>query len=219
MEELLNLAFLLVGLVTIVPVGFLIYDRFFRIKHRIRVEHGNVTFFRLISGTAERNDKLVLMILGLNIINSSQESYTLKELVLRYKDGVIEKEALPYNIPIGNIKDWQAIAATNTIDTVVIHWKNILEVLSNCAVLQPGQLVSGNALFILDASKESMRDIKDFSIVIRDFLGHVTTHHNKAKESWYQSIDKGFALVDAPVSKDGDSIQWQGIQLSRRHQD
>ena len=205
---------ILIGLIALIPVVFFLYDRFFRHKHKIHVEHGNIGFCRMVSNEKSRNDKLVLMVHGLKIVNVSKETYTLKEIALKYADkSGTKNEARDYNIPTGIIEEWQAIVITNVIDQVVIRWNSITEIISKHQTLQPGQIVGGSVLFILDAAVEQMRDLKELNIVIRDYSDNITVCAIVEIESLYTSVDKGFTVVDAPAYKKSDTIMWQGIKL------
>ena len=171
----------------------------------------------MISEVPERNERLVLMVHDLEIINSSKEPYTLKDIVLQYVDHEgSNKEAQPYSIPVGKIKERQAIAMTNGIDTVVVSWVNISQRIANKPILQPGEVLSGSIIFVLDASKDLMRELKLFRILVKDYMGNETEHEDSTENSWYQSVDKGFALVDAPVLEKEEVICWEGVELGAR---
>jgi len=68
---------MIVGLLALIPVGFFVYDRFFRLPHKVNVDHGNVGFTRVLSKTEQRNEKLALMVYDLKVINYHSNPITL----------------------------------------------------------------------------------------------------------------------------------------------
>jgi hypothetical protein len=209
-------AAIIIGLLTLIPVGFFVYDRFLKLPHAVSVEHGNVRFARIISKTDQRNEKLALLVYDLKVINTHSNPITIKEILLRYSDGENIKECRPYSIPTGEIEGKQAIAMSNSKDQIVIAWENIWDKVISSNIVPPGGILRGSALFILAMPVDHAHDIKSLSLVVRDFNANESEHISHVQDKWLEAIQNNFSLIDARVKKVGDNIEWEGISISSK---
>ena len=138
----------------------------------------------------------------------------LKEIILRYKDGSTIKETRPYKIPTGVIEGKEAIVFANSKDKIVVAWDNIWEKIIKYNVLEPGAIVRGGAVFVLDQTLDRIDEINDLCIVVRDFLENKTELSGQPVQDWQGILEKGFSLVDAPAKKVGEEIIWEGLTLT-----
>ena len=118
------------------------------------------------------------------------------------------------DVPVGIVDGVKAVALANSKDKIMIAWTNLRETLSQNVPLQPGALLNGSAVFLLDASISRLRHISDYSLLVRDYSGGRSTHKLTAQDGWYRLHEKNFSLMDALVTKTGEEIHWQGITLA-----
>lgn len=198
--------------------GILLYDRFFRKKHRINIEPGNVIYAKVFSNSEERKGKLAFAMYDLKVINSGIRPFTVKDIVLRYYDENKEYESRLYSIRTSSIGGNQFIANVhiskilmidqaggqqkvvieNCKENIYIAWENIWKKIVTRRVLQPGEMLDGSALFILDIDVDNADKIKNVSLLVKDYEGNVSEHPHQAKEDWTNLIHKmrSYNLID-----------------------
>jgi hypothetical protein len=209
-----EIALLVIAIVGLVPVGYFIYTTYIRKPHSIDLEIGNVALVRVASPNKNRDGKLALIIYSLAFVNRGPTSLTLKKVALAYRFEGQERHAELTDVPIGTVDGVEAIALANTKDKIMIAWTNLRGTLSQNIPLQPGAVLSGSAVFLLDVPISRLRDISDYSLLVRDYSGGRSAHKLTPEDRWYQAHEKNFSLMDAPVMKTGDQIHWQGITLT-----
>ncbi len=154
------------------------------------------------------------MIYSLAFVNRGPTSLTLKNVVLAYRIEGQQRHAELTDIPIGTVDGVEAIALANTKDQIMIAWTNLRGTLSQNIPLQSGTVLSGSAIFLLDAPISRLRDISDYSLLVRDYSGGRSTHKLTPEDRWYQIHEMNFSLMDARVMKTGNQIHWEGITLT-----
>jgi hypothetical protein len=209
-----EIALLIIGILGLVPVGYLIYTTFIRKPHSVDFEIGNVALVRVASPNQNRDGKLALVIYSLAFVNTGPTSLTFKKVLLAYRFEGTKRQAELTDVPTGTVDGVKAIALANTKDKIMIAWTNLRETLSQNIPLQPGAVLNGSAVFLLDVPISRLRDISDYSLLVRDYSGGRSTHTLTPQARWYQAHEKNFSLMDAPVTKTGDQIHWQGITLT-----
>ena len=214
MVDKAQLIIAILGLIALVPVFYWIYSRFIRKPHSIDFEIGNIGLVRVASQDRNRDGKPALIIYSLAFINTGPSSLTVKKVLLEYRFQGKKRQPELTAVPTGTIDGEEYIAQTNGIDTVVIAWTNLHETLSKNTPLQPGEVLKGSAVFLLDVPISRMRDISDYVLLSRDYSGGRSAHKLTPKARWYQAHEKGFSLVDEPVAMTGDQIHWQGVTVA-----
>jgi hypothetical protein len=209
-----EIALLIIGILGLIPVGYFIYTTFIRKPHSIDFELGNVALVRVASPNQNRDGKLALVIYSLAFVNTGPGSLTLKRVSLAYRFGGRKRHAELTDVPVGTVDGVKAVALANSKDKIMIAWTNLSEALSQNVPLQPGAVLNGSAVFLLDVPVSRLRDIPNYSLLVRDYSGGRSTHELTAQDGWYQAHEKNFSLMDAPVTKTGDQIHWQGITLT-----
>lgn len=210
----MEIALLVIGILSLIPVGYWIYTTFIRKPHSIDFELGNVALVRVASPNQNRDGKLALVIYSLAFVNTGPSSLTLRQVSLVYRFGGKKCQAELTDVPVGTVDGVKAVALANSKDKIMIAWTNLRETLSQHIPFQPGAVLNGSAVFLLDVPISRVRDVSNYSLLIRDYSGGRSTHKLTAQDSWYQAHEKNFSLMDAPVTKTGDHIHWQGFTLT-----
>jgi hypothetical protein len=225
---------IILGLIAIIPVLFILYDRYIKQKHTVEIESGNVRFHRIISLSESRNNKLALMLFGLKIINTSTSNVTLKSLELSYGDGKNNKKAEPYLLPTVKVNDKESIVTPwlvpptptieppwivppNDMDYIVLMGDHIWKKICLHNVLIPSEVVIGMAVFILETPIENVDEIKHLSLIIRDYNGNETIHPTEIKDNWKIQLGfRGPLLIDAPIDRETDEKlpTWKGLKIA-----
>lgn len=210
----MDIALLIIGIVGLFPVGYLIYTIHIRKPHSIDFEIGNVALVRVASANKSRDGKLAFVIYSLAFVNTGPAPLTLKRVSLSYTFNGQKLQAELTDVPTGTVDGVEAIALANVKDKIMIAWTNLRSILSQDIPLQLGAVLKGSAVFLLDAPISCLRDISDYSILVRDYSGRSSTHKLTPEDCWYQAHEKNFLLIDALVMKTGDQIHWQGVTLT-----
>ena len=210
----MEIAVLIIGILGLIPVGYLIYTTFIRTPHSIDFELGNVALVRVASPNQNRDGKAALVVYSLAFVNTGPSSLTLKQVSLAYRVGGRMRQAELTDVPVGIVDGVKAVALANSKHQIMIAWTNLRETLSQNVPLQPGAVLNGSAVFLLDVPISRLRHISDYSLLVRDYSGGRSTHKLTAQDGWYQAHENNFSLMDAPVTKTGEEIHWQGITLT-----
>ncbi len=218
MNQLGLLAIVIAGL-GLIPVAYFVYSRVLRKRHKIDFNHGNVTLARVVSLNPSHNEKLALVTCGLTFVNSGPDPVTLKEVLLRYRFGRHrfgrKREADLAAVPTGRVEGKQAVVMANASDRVVIAWTNLRDTLLQRRVLQPGETINGSGIFFLETPVDRYREVSRCVLIVRDYSGGQSRHSLSVEPGWYKGMEKGIALVDAPVREDQGIVSWEGITIAK----
>lgn len=203
---------LIVPVLGLIPIYFLIRAKL-RKRYKFDLDYENITFASFSDLQNPKLDKrLCLIIYVLRIVNSSDESNTLKNVILSYRfDGKVYQDE-SYVVLTGMIPKAgkPAIILSNGLDTVfLMDWHNIRPKLGECEILQPGSVFSGSAVFLFESHVKDMRCIKNLKLIVTDFHGNKSSHPIAIKEDWINSLNKGFEVINKSftITKD-DAIRW-----------
>ena len=204
----------IIGLITLIPVGIYIYDRFVRKVHRVSMSHDNIVFVEGRSLNKGGDEKLALLVVGLKITNSGTNSITLKEIILKYTDEDGTRETNPYPIPTGNIDGKEAAVVTNLKNHIAIAWEGIWEKIVKNDVISPGGVVSGSTFFVLETPIHRANKIKTLTLIIKDYSGYKTKHRLTADPNRLNLLKDNFLLItDAVPKKSGRLIEWERMDV------
>jgi len=204
---------LVIGVIGLIPVAYFVHLRI-RKRHKIDFNVGNVSLARVISANPSHNEKLALVTCGVTLVNSGPDPVTLKDIVLRYRFGGI-REASSDTIPTGTVQGKESVVMANASDRIIIAWNNLRDALLQRRVLQQGETIAGSAVFFLDAPVDRYREVSGCVLLVRDYSGRQSKHKLPMGPGWHTGIEKGIALVDAPVREVGGIIAWEGIGIGK----
>jgi hypothetical protein len=199
----------------LIPVIYLVYSRAIRKRHKFDVAVGNVSLTRVVSADPARNEKLAFVMYGVTLVNAGPDPTTLKDVVFRYKfDG--RREAPLATVPTGQVHGKESVAMANASDRIILAWHNLREVILQRRALAVGETLSGSAIFFLDVPVDKYHEVAKCKLVMTDYSGRQSRHKLSAGPAWYNAIEKGMSLVDAPVREKAGIIEWDGVVLGGR---
>lgn len=167
----MEIALLVIAILGLVPVGHFIYKRLIRKPHSVDFEVGNVTLARVASPDKNRDERLALILYSLALVNSGSNPVTLKNVLIKYRFEGKKRQSELISIPIGTVDGVEAIALTNGKDQIIVAWANLREALVKGNSLQLGEALKGSAVFLLDAPISRLREVSDYTLVVRDYSG------------------------------------------------
>ena len=206
---------LAVSLIGLIPIIYFVYSRAIRKRHKVDVAVGNVSLTRVVSADPARNEKLAFVMYGMTLVNLGPDPTTLKDVVLRYKYNG-RREALLATVPTGQVHGKESVAMANASDRIILAWHNLREVVVQRRALAVGETLSGSAIFFLDVPVDKYREVAKCRLVMTDYSGRQSRHKLSTEPAWYNGIERGMSLVDAPVREKAGIIDWDGIVLSSR---
>jgi hypothetical protein len=206
---------LVIGVIALIPVVYLVYSRVIRKRHKIDFNIGNVGLARVISPNPSHNEKLAMVINGVTLVNSGPEPVTPKDIFLRYKFGR-RFESSSDSVPTGTVQGEESVVMANNSTRIFIAWNNFRDELLKKRVLQQGETIAGCTVFYLDVSVAKYRDVSGFVLHVNDYSGRHSKHKLQISPAWYKGIEKGIALVDAPVREIDGIISWEGITIGKQ---
>jgi hypothetical protein len=206
---------IVIGVIALIPVGYFIYSRVIRKSHKIDVNVGNVSLARVVSPNPNHNEKLALITIGMTLVNTGPDPVTPKDIFLQYRCGRILK-ASSGSVPTGAVQGKEAVVMANASDRIIIAWNNLREALLQRRVLQQGETIAGCVIFFLDAPVDQYREVSGCLLHVHDYSGRQSKHKLPIGPDWYKGIEKGFALIDAPVCEIDGSISWEGIVIGKQ---
>jgi len=210
----MELLALVIGIIGLIPVAHFVHSRVIRKRHRIDFEVGNVSFARVVSPTPQRNERLALIAYGLTFVNTGPDPVTLKEVMLRYRFGK-QRETRAERVPTGHVQGKESVGMANASDRIILAWNNLCDVLVERQVLATGGTAAGSTIFLLDVPVDRYRDVTNCALLVTDYSGRTSQHKLPVRPGWYNGIEKGFALVDAPIRETAGVIGWEGIVLGK----
>ena len=206
---------LVIGVIGLIPVAYFVHSRVVRKRHKIDFNVGNVSLARVISANPSHNEKLALVTCGVTLVNSGPDPVTLKDIVLRYRFGRGIRQARAEAIPTGTVQGKESVVMANASDRIIIAWNNLRDALLQRRVLQQGETIAGSAVFFLDAPVDRYREVSGCVLLVRDYSGRQSKHKLPMGPGCHTGIEKGIALVDAPVREVGGIIAWEGIGIGK----
>lgn len=210
----MELLFLVIGVLGLIPVGYFVYARVIRRPHSIDFDFRNIGLVRVVSPREHRNEKLAFLVYSVAFTNRATSPITLKSIELQYLYAGQKRSSPLQDVPTGDVQGKASIALANPADRIIVAWSNLRDDMSSNRVLQQGEIVKGDAIFFLEVPVERIRKTTRFALVIRDYSGGQSKYKLRVTPTWYQAHDSGFSLVDAPVKEKGDELTWEGISVT-----
>jgi hypothetical protein len=172
-------------LLALIPVGYFLYDRYKRAVHRFVPDVGNTFFVYIDNPGYKLNGNIALALYNCRLINFSSKPRAIKEALLEYELNGRKVITDFYSILTGSVFSSHIKAYVNTaliehgeVRALLMDWNNLRSVIHDNGNLGPGEALSGSALFVLEVGDvKDFKSIKNFRIVVRDYLG-AETHHD-----------------------------------------
>jgi hypothetical protein len=199
-------------LVASIPV-YLVARAKLRKKYKFDLDYKNMLFASFLSPENPKQDKrFCLVVYVLRIVNSSEESNTLKEIRLsyRFKRKTFQDESCVVPTSMIPKADKPAIALSNGLANIILMgWDNIRPKLGKYETLQPHGVFSGSAVFLFAPQVNDVRLLKNIQLIVTDFHGTRLSYPIAIQEEWYKPLGDGFAVINKTftVAKD-DTIRW-----------
>jgi len=162
-------------------------------KHSlIEINSKNTLFARFIDKSNKMNGNIGIAFYCLNIVNVSNDPYTVKDVVLRYKIDNDEYSMISNVLLTGMAHSPKAKEDVNAIiieigsDSIVLMgWDNIRTELTSLKTLQPGGVLSGSAYYVFEFDDiEKVRLIENVELVVIDYSGRESNHPIDIQEDW-----------------------------------
>lgn len=195
----MEIALLIIGVLGLIPVLLLINAKCKK-RYKFDLDYKQITFASLIVKQNAKLDKhCCLIVYVMRIINNSDKSNTLKNVILSYRfDGKIYQDE-SYIVPTEMIPKAEkaALVLSNGLDKIcLMGWDNIRTKLGKCETLQPGGVFSGSAIFLFKPHIKDVRCIKDIKLIVTNFNEEKSSYPINIIEEWYDILDKGFFVIN-----------------------
>jgi hypothetical protein len=180
---------------------------------KLDINSKNTLVARFISSGNSKSDYMCLAFYGMKIVNTSNEPYTVKDVILRYQLKGKEYSDISYVVITGTIfapldkKEKNALIIHSNGDSIVcMGWNNLRTEIGKHNVIPAGGVLSGSAIFILEAKNiDEVSEVTNLEIVVTDYSGNESIHSLKILDEW---INHGRKLVIEPKQftsdKDGN---------------
>ena len=164
---------------------------------RIDIDRNNVFVARYVHEGSGDNGLFGIGFYGLNIINESTKTITIKDFLFRFTLDSETHTELSRSLVTGSIRTPQdgqenrAIIIESKIDQyILIGWNNIRSRISELMPLGPGAVLSGSAYFVLRcADMAKLSSLQSTSFVVSDHAGRISVHPVQLHESWLRDAE------------------------------
>jgi hypothetical protein len=200
----------IIGALGLIPVVYFIIKKIKK-PYKFDFDYKNITFSLFSDPQTPKFDKrFCLIIYFLRIVNNSEESKTLKNILIsyRYNNKIYKNESHVIQTGIIPQNNEPAIISSNGIDVIfLMRWHNIRSKLGKNEILHPGGVFSGSAVFLFEPNV-NLEKIKELKLIVIDFTGNKLSYPLEIKDEWFKPINKGFAVINKTFSINPDnSIQ------------
>lgn len=198
----------IVGIISLIPIVFLLYDRFH--KGNIEIDIDNKFSFipyinskpmPIIIGSRSNgemyNEKEVLGLLihEFRIVNLTNEQVYIKNVELKYKYNSKEYTATPKGLRTLNkndAKDYITLPCHNSADTLLlVNWNDLFKILYEGVEIPRNGILTASALFKLDeVSTNEITIVNDISKVSDMYFVLYTSNNKKYKYKLNVTIDR-----------------------------
>lgn len=173
------------------------------IHAELNIDSKNTLITRFVDSENEKSGNMCIAFYGMKIVNLSAFPYTIKDVILRYHLKGQKFNDISQVVVTGTIyaplekKDINAlIVHIRDNDIVLMNWDNIRIEIGKHNVILPGGVLSGSAIFILEAeSIDEVSEIQNTEIVVTDYSGNESCHPIEILDEW---IERGRHSVIQP---------------------
>jgi len=180
--------------------AFFLWDRYRPRPLRVDVDSKNTIVARLGAPGHNIDGRIGIAFYSLKVVNVSRSTTTVCDLQLQYRLGQIKREVESHVLLTGQVyaplekKEVDAaIVVVGDARVVLMNWGNLRSRIAEHVVLEPGGVLGGSALFLLDADDfETLKDLRDVRLVVTDSRGRRST---QAVDIDQESIERGADAV------------------------
>ena len=198
-----EIAFLVVGIIALIPIGYLLWEKYRSKSHQFEFSSKNILFARFVCPHNAKDENIGLLFYGLRILNSSKENLTVKRVLLHYTVDGIEHSTESHVIITGTISAPQRKKNIDAIivkiggnNIVLMDWSNLRTDIGEYKVLSPGEVLSGSALFVLNFDNlDKISKMENVKIIVIDYNGRKTTHPILIEKHWIKAAHDG-AIIE-----------------------
>lgn len=205
----MEIAGLIIGLISLIPVYFFLEGTFFSNGYLLDINFKNVMILPFLLSNGTITEKVHLIIYCLAITNSNDKPATVKSVHLQYKMNGSEYEQDSYVVNTGQLKsgeDNAALTKFGQAHIILKKWYNLRQSISELKVLEPGGVLSGSAVFPLEANANNLAEIKELKLVIRDYSNNKSAHELELQPEWTNGLTKGGYFINIKFTQQADDV-------------
>lgn len=202
---------LIIGALSLIPVYFLVKDRFLRKGFDFDFSFKNLTIIPILSPNQRINNKIAICIYALNIVNKNTFDTTIKRIELFVKHNNRTLKTHLYNVATGKLSNGDnAVILNNGIDNIILmKWVNINQKIIAKDILSSGGILNGSAVFIIEEQTINPKDVSEVKVVIYDYLENKSSKTLDIDQSVFKGLDKNFKIIDRKfLQNDNNDIQF-----------
>jgi hypothetical protein len=161
---------------------------FLKFKKRYTFDFSNK---QTVAARFPGNGNIALVMYAIAIVNTIEESVTIKDVKLRYRlDGkpfITDSQVLQTGSVVGSADPALMLTTGGEprVNIILANWKNLRTEIGSYRILQPGAILAGSALFVLGFQDVAdFTRIKNLEIVIVDFSGNETVQEIPVNPQW-----------------------------------
>ncbi|MFC1983816.1 hypothetical protein ACFLVO_02230 [Chloroflexota bacterium] len=182
---------LIIGIITVLMLGFFLWDRYRPRPHRLDI-NTKQTLFARFGNSSNKAGNWGIVFYSMKIVNVSRFPITVRDLQLRYKmDGKILSDISQAILTGTSYSPYDkkdidsAIVQTGGNNIILQGWYNLRTVIGLYKSIEPGGVLSGSAYFILNTNDHAkLAQLNEFEFVVTDFLGRESTQKIKIEKDW-----------------------------------
>lgn len=162
-------------------------------KHSILdIDSKNTLFSRYINSGNSKSGNICIAFYGMTIVNASNNPFTVKDVILRYKFKGNDYNSISHVVLTGTIyapldkkKINALIIHSNGNNIVLMRWDNIRTEIGKRNIIPAGGVLSGSAIFVLETNKiEELAEITNSELVVIDYSGNESIHPIEFLNEW-----------------------------------
>ncbi|RJP44360.1 MAG: hypothetical protein C4548_06080 [Desulfobacteraceae bacterium] len=173
------------------------------------IKYQNVMILPFLLPKETNNEKVNLIFYKMVIANCTHNPATIKSVLLQYKLDGIDYTKDSFIIKTGRLLNGEENAALIIVDSAHIFlqgWYNLRRKINELKVLEPGGVLSGSAVFPLEAKANDLGRIEDLKLVIRDYSNNISIHDIEIQPEWINALKKGGIFINTKFSQQANNI-------------
>lgn len=184
---------------------------------KVNFNSKNVLFTRFKQKGNERTGNIALMFYGMQISNISDRSFTIKAVNLEFEFLGETINEISHTLITGSIYSSSDKSYLDSIilklpkdQVIFMDWKNIRNEIYKNRVLNPGEILTGSAIYVLNIKEEFQLDkIVNPRFIIEDYSGNISSHPIRIIEDWKRILKVGYIEPKKFKQDEGSEIEFQ----------
>jgi len=178
----------------------------------LHFDSANTLFCKYIDEQNIKNGHIALLLYGMKISNNSANSFTIKDFLIEYTFEGRKYYEISHVIITGNMysplrkKNVDVIIVSiSGKKTALIDWINIRSNIGEYKLIQPGGIIAGSALFLLNFKNiNEVKKINDLKVIITDYSNNKSVHNIEIKDDWIKMGQDSFVNpIGFSIDKNG----------------